>query len=185
MSTTSSTDRALVVCESMFGNTRAVADAIADGLREQLALVEVVSVADAPAALDGVDLVVVGGPTHAFSMSRSSTRDAATEQGATAAADVGVREWLAGLARPERPTYAAAFTTRLDRWYAGRATRAIATRLRQLGCQVLATLDVSVTDVAGPVADGELRRARHWGAILAARLQIAATAALPHPAPQR
>src|SRR5687767_14509631 len=62
--------RALVVYESMFGNTSAVATAIATGLSTRMG-VDLVEVAAAPAALDaGVDLVVAGGPTHAFSMSR-------------------------------------------------------------------------------------------------------------------
>ena len=56
---------ALVVFESMFGNTEAVANAIADGLKEQGA-VRVVEVGEAPDGLpSGVDLLVVGGPTHA------------------------------------------------------------------------------------------------------------------------
>jgi len=169
--------RALVVCESMFGNTRAVAEAIADGLRSHVARVDVCTVAEAPSSLDGIDLVVVGGPTHAFSMSRTATREAATEQGSTAPTDIGVREWLGRLARPSTPTYGAAYTTRFRTWYAGRATRAISNRLRRLGCPVLATFDATVTGVRGPLAEGELDRARHWGAILATRLHIAAAAA--------
>lgn len=85
--------RALVVYESMFGNTRRIAQAIADGIRDgaDVALTDVV---DAPADVpDDVDLVVVGGPTHVFSMSRKVTRREAARHGA-AFTDVpeGMRE---------------------------------------------------------------------------------------------
>ncbi|MEO7982335.1 MAG: flavodoxin, partial [Sporichthyaceae bacterium] len=58
--------RVLVVVESMFGNTRAVGEAVADGLRtsSDVDAVDIVDVAAAPAA-PAVDLLVLGGPTHA------------------------------------------------------------------------------------------------------------------------
>ena len=58
----------LVVFESMWGNSRLVAAATAEGLGKD---VPVVSVAEAPVPLPSdVDTLVLGGPTHAFSMSR-------------------------------------------------------------------------------------------------------------------
>ncbi|MDN5761333.1 MAG: flavodoxin domain-containing protein [Microlunatus sp.] len=57
--------KALVVYESMFGNTEQVARAVAAGLREVLE-VTVREVSDTPiGAVQDVDLVVAGGPTHA------------------------------------------------------------------------------------------------------------------------
>ena len=57
--------QALVVYESMYGNTHAVAERIADGLRPEFD-VEVVPVGRATdERLAAADLVVVGGPTHA------------------------------------------------------------------------------------------------------------------------
>ncbi|HSL25245.1 MAG TPA: flavodoxin domain-containing protein [Acidimicrobiia bacterium] len=71
---------ALVVFESMFGNTEAIAKAVADGLTARMA-VDIVEVGVAPAVLsDDVELLVVGGPTHAFGMSRPGTRQKAAEQ---------------------------------------------------------------------------------------------------------
>ena len=66
--------RAVFVCESMLGSTKKVAEAIAEGLADG-GEVSVVPVTSAGAhVLDGADLVVVGGPTHAHGMSRPSTR---------------------------------------------------------------------------------------------------------------
>jgi hypothetical protein len=62
--------RALVIYESMYGNTEQIARAIGEGLGDRMQ-VEVVEVGAAPTTLAAdVGLVVVGGPTHAFSMSR-------------------------------------------------------------------------------------------------------------------
>jgi flavodoxin len=70
----------LVVFESMFGNTRAIADAVAEGLARHLP-VQQVEVGRAPTVIGGeVELLVVGGPTHAFGLSRSGTRLSAAQQ---------------------------------------------------------------------------------------------------------
>ena len=87
--------KALVVYESMWGNTQRVAEAIAAGLRESME-VELVEVNQAPAEpAPEVGLIVAGGPTHAFSMSRTRTRADAVNRGADhTASDLGLREWL-------------------------------------------------------------------------------------------
>lgn len=90
---------ALVVVESMFGNTMSIGRAVADGLSPTLR-VDLVEIGAAPRAVGGdVDLLVVGGPTHAFGLSRSGTRHSAVEQGAagTAGVEAGLREWLESL----------------------------------------------------------------------------------------
>ena len=62
--------RAVIIYESMFGNTHAIADAIAKGL-EPLDNVVVVPVVEAGRErLGDADLLVVGGPTHFHGMSR-------------------------------------------------------------------------------------------------------------------
>jgi flavodoxin len=61
--------RALVVYESMYGNTHVVASNIADGLRATHE-VTLVPVADATADLVAeADLLVVGAPTHVHGLS--------------------------------------------------------------------------------------------------------------------
>src|SRR5687768_7425824 len=61
--------KSLVVYESRFGNTALIARAVADALRERgsahMLPVDEVTAAD----LDGLDLLVVGGPTHAHGVS--------------------------------------------------------------------------------------------------------------------
>ena len=158
----------LVVYESMFGNTAMVAEAIAAGLRAVGRRVELRTASAAPTELDGFDLVVVGGPTHAWSMSRSRTRAAARDQGATNADDVGVREWLASVRRPTTTVRAASFDTRARSRFAGSAGRGILRRLRGLGLRGDQRFHAVVSGVSGPLAEGELERARRWATTLPA-----------------
>ena len=165
--------KALVVYESMFGNTEQVARAVADGLRQTMD-VEVTPVADAPAEPPGdVGLVVAGGPTHAFSMSRASTREDAVRQGARSdAAATGLREWLAGLGTTHAAGLAT-FDTRVTkvRRLPGSAAKAAFREGRRHGFAAASSpMSFYVLDTPGPLADGELERAERWGAELATRL---------------
>lgn len=159
--------RGFVVYESMFGNTARIARAIVDGLQRHFD-VEVHAVDDGiwPA---GVDLVVVGGPTHAFSMSRSTTRDDAVSQGATADPTVGLREWLDDLSEGHDTPFAA-FDTRVDmvRHLPGSAAKAAAKQARKLGYREITRPEsFYVEDVPGPLIEGEEQRASVWGSQLA------------------
>jgi hypothetical protein len=162
--------QALVVYESMFGNTHEVAEAVADGLRAELE-VRTLDVSDAPTTIgDEIDLLVVGGPTHAFSMSRPSTRRSASEQGAdpAAAGHDGIREWIAQLsARKGLPT--AAFDTKVVKPHLpGSAARSAGRKLKHRGLQRVADPKTFyVTGTQGDLVDGELDRARQWGTQLA------------------
>lgn len=162
--------RALVVYESMFGNTEAIAKAIADGLAEHLPTT-ITEVMMAPTRLGDVDLLVVGAPTHALGLSRRETRMSAAAQGARLRESglVGLREWLARLVAPSRGV-AAAFDTRIKRpRVPGSAARAARRRLRRLGFDTGAKpVSFYVTGTPGPLADGELDRARSWGRQLGA-----------------
>jgi hypothetical protein len=116
--------------------------------------------------------VVVGGPTHAFSMSRASTREKAGEQGAVpeVAEHDGIREWIAALEGPEG-LYTAAFDTKVVKPHLpGSAAKSAGRKLRHKG---FAALDPPktfyVTGTKGDLVDGELDRARQWGMHLAHR----------------
>jgi hypothetical protein len=172
---------ALVVYESMFGNTAAIARAIADGLCARLD-VEIVEVSKAPTTLGEIDLVVAGGPTHVFGLSRPSTRRSAGEQAPTGlvSSGIGLREWLAPVLDGSGRTLTATFDTRLLRpRLPGSAARAARRRLRRPGFQhVDRPKSFYVTGMTGPLAEGEIERARQWGEQLASSLAAAATAAV-------
>lgn len=156
--------RAMVVFESMFGNTRRIADAVAVGLRTHMD-VDVVEVGVAPVAVDDVDLLVVGAPTHAFGLSRPQTRaDAANHtDGDVVSARIGLREWLAAV-RPRRGLDAATFDTRANRpRLPGSAAAGAAKRLRRLGARMVTQpASFYVSDMTGPLLDTEVQRAEEW-----------------------
>lgn len=168
--------RAVVVYESMYGNSRLVADAIGAGLRPAFE-VTVVPVAKAdPAVLTGADLVVVGGPTHIHGMSREATRKSAVQAASlpgselTAEPDAlgsGVREWLTALGR--FPVSAAAFDTRLDgpAAFTGRASKKVARSLSAHGFEVAIKPESFLVTKQNQLVAGEEDRARAWGARLA------------------
>ena len=171
---------AIVVYESVFGNTRAIAEAVAEGLGSVLVL----PVHEAAKRDPTVDLLVVGGPTHMHGLSTTRSRRLAAEgsheDGAShvepgATKEPGMRSWLRELP-PTVAARAAAFDTRLDKspWLTGVAARGIARRLRRHGLEVVATESFVVEDSEGPLEEGELDRARAWGSELA-RLLTAPT----------
>jgi hypothetical protein len=166
---------ALLVFESMFGNTEVIARAIADGMSGQIR-VEIVEVSSAPAEIGSeVALLVVGGPTHAFGMSRPQTRQDAARQasGQVVSRGSGIREWLAGVSCPGTVP-AATFDTRAKQgWVTGSAARGAQKRLRGKGfSQAAAAQSFYVAGTPGPLLEGEVSRARLWGEELAAGLVI-------------
>ncbi|HSJ26752.1 MAG TPA: flavodoxin [Acidimicrobiia bacterium] len=162
------TGRLLVIYESMFGNTKSIADAVAFGLAGD---VELIPVEAAPTTLGpDVDLVVVGAPTHAFGLSRRSTRNSALRQGGETLTpeDVGVREWIGAL-EVSPGTLLATFDTRIDRpRLPGSAARSAARLLRRKGIEpVVSPASFFVIGTSGPLKEGERHRALRWGAALA------------------
>jgi hypothetical protein len=164
----------LIVYESMYGNTRRIAEHIALGMHDDD--VTVVPVAGADARLvGGADLLVVGAPTHAHGLSRPVTRADATAKAATdltvepGAEGDGVREWLDG-PTTVRPGLAAAFDTRVDgaSLLTGRASRAIDRQLRRHDHDVVAEPESFLVDRHNHLLPGEAERARGWGAAIRA-----------------
>ena len=118
------------------------------------------------ADLAQVDLLVLGGPTHAFSMTRESTRQDAQRQGAvTGHVDRGLRELIAELP-PSLTMPVATFDTRVAKakHLPGSAARSATKQLRRHHhAEVQAQESFYVEDTAGPLLDGELDRAAAWG----------------------
>jgi hypothetical protein len=170
--------RALVVYESLFGNTHAIAEAVAAGLRPH-GEVRVVPAGDAGVdVVAWADLVVAGGPTHAHGMSRSRSRQDGLARAAKpdsalvldpAATDAGLREWLDALAKAGG-TPAAAFDTRVTgpALLTGRASSAIATGLKKRGFRLVADPESFLVDTHTELIAGELERATSWGESIAA-----------------
>ncbi len=171
--------RALVVFESMFGNTEEIARAIADGLASRMT-VDLVEVGAAPAAIgDGLDLLVVGGPTHAHGMSTPDSRLSAARrsENGLVSAGIGLREWLAAARKGSAGVAVAAFDTRIKGpallW--GSAARAAEKEIRRLGIRLVTPPEsFLVAGPRGPVSDvvleGESERARRWGEKLGSML---------------
>jgi hypothetical protein len=163
--------KAVVVYESHWGNTAAIARAIAEGLGpgSQALLTQDASAA----ALADVQLVVAGAPVLGFRLpSDTFLASIANNPGnSPARADFtspSLRSWLERL--PVGSGRSAAFETRIW-WSPGGATGAIVTELERAGYR---SLDKPhrfiVRGKYGPLRDGELERARQWGAELAQAL---------------
>jgi len=163
---------ATVVYESMYGNTRDVAEAIASGLGDA----RVLSVQEVASQATKADLLVVGGPTHVHGLTSKRSRSAAVDKAhgevVHGASDgPGLRDWLADLPQVAN-AQAAAFDTRANGSpvLTGAASHGIARRLRRHGYTLLETESFVVKAAEGPLAEGELERAREWGARLATAL---------------
>jgi hypothetical protein len=169
--------RAVVVYESMFGNTHTVADHVAEGLRERHEVTVVPVDAAVADVLAGIDLLVVGGPTHVHGMSNRMSRSSAADMAAKPDADLtldpdaegeGLRDWfhhLAGL----HGVRAAAFDTRIASVapsMSGRASKGIARRLRHHGLELAAEPESFLVDDDNHLVEGEDARAVAWGATL-------------------
>jgi hypothetical protein len=167
---------AWVVYESFFGNTESIAGAIASGLRLEHVAATSLDVADAGVGeTDGCDLLVVGGPTHAFALSRPSTRDDAMARGGDDRyAGGGLREWLSALPVQDGTRLAAVFDTRVRmvRHLPASAARSAAHLMRQHRFTLIARpTGFLVHDVEGPLDQREMERAVAWGRSLAREAQ--------------
>jgi ribosomal protein L18E len=168
--------RVTVVYESIFGNTHRIATAIQRGAAQHAA-VTLSSVSDRSIPLTDADVIVIGGPTHAFGMSTPATRGEAVswttkperrvrlDAGAPA---LGVREWLE--AHPVLPPRFATFDTRSAsvRNLPGSAARRIDRRLRSRGLERVTPPMSFYVSSDNALLEGEEDRAYEWGAWVAA-----------------
>jgi hypothetical protein len=165
--------RALIVYESMYGNTHVIADRIAAGFRPEDEL-RVVPVGGATRDLvDWADLLIVGGPTHVHGLSREATRHSAREATAKAGSKLimdapaegpGLREWFNGLGALHGKA-AAAFDTRFDGpvLFTGRASKGIDRRLQRSGATLIAEAQSFLVNRDNQLVAGESARALRWG----------------------
>jgi hypothetical protein len=179
--------RAVVLYESLFGNTRRIAHAVAEGVATAWpdATVDCFCVDATDQDFSDADLLIVGAPTHFWGLtSRISRaleheyelriRRADDEQGdeiRRRSVDThGARARLATIA-PGRGTAAAAFDTRMDRTIGGGAAPGIARRLGRRGYRLVAEPKAFiVAGIAGPLPAGQLQRANQWAQQIARSL---------------
>jgi hypothetical protein len=160
---------ALVVYESIWGNTAAVARAIAEGIGDGA---RVLSTAEAtPDTLSGCDLLVVGSPLLGFSVPNDrmidGIRSNPTHAGHhTDTSQPPMSAWLETV--PAGTARLATFETRIW-WSPGSAAKGIAKALAPRGYRPIDDKGERflVKGSYGPLKDGELERAREWGARLA------------------
>ena len=160
--------KALVVYESMFGNTQSIAEEIVAGMSETIDA-ECVEVGGAPALPEGLDLLVVGGPTHQFGLSRPDSRKGATSETEEplVSQGIGIREWLTGLPKVAGDATATFDTSIRKPNLPGSAARGAQKRLKRLGYRIVMPAEIfHVEATTGPITDGELERARTWAGLL-------------------
>jgi hypothetical protein len=160
--------KAVVVYESLWGNTAAIARAIAEGIGQGTQAVT--TDAALPEAIADADLIVAGAPVLAFSLPTDAMRDsvAQSEVGAPTPPDLthpSLRSWLDSL--PGGSGRCAAFETRI--WWSPRgATGDIEKRLQRAGRRIISKPQKFVVkNKYGPLREGEIERARQWGVELA------------------
>ena len=164
--------KAIVVYESHWGNTAAVARAIAEGIGPEAAALSTAEASSA--ALAGANLIVAGAPLLGFSLPNEAMLKgiAANQAKAPTPPDLShpaMRTWLEGLDKGSGR--AAAFETRIW-WSPGSAAKAILRLLEGAGYRALAKPQKFIVQGKyGPLRDGELERAKQWGTELARAMQ--------------
>jgi flavodoxin len=140
--------KSLVLYETQYGNTKQVAEAIGGELQAD-GPVRVAPIGDfTPSFLEGVDLLLLGGPTQAHGVTQSMSR------------------FLRNLEVSSGGVRAAAFDTRIKgpAFLWGSAATEIETKLRAAGFKVVSPVaSFLVTLAREPVLhDGEQGRAAEW-----------------------
>jgi flavodoxin len=144
--------KSIVIYASRSGNTRLIAEAIANALGTR-GSVELHPIDQAPRTFAAAtDLVVVGGPTEGHGMTEP------------------IIAWLDGLtATALDGIAAAAFDTRLwwPRALSGSAASGIAKRLQESGARLAVREESFIVTMKPALESGELERAAVWAATLA------------------
>jgi hypothetical protein len=165
--------RALVIYESMFGNTRDVAEAIGRGLSGHLPTTILECGSATTTIPEDVGVLVVGAPTHAFGLPRASTRKSAREkaQVPVISKGTGLREWLDAMSfdAGAAPAVAAFDTRAKSPRLPGSAAAKALRHLRRAGATALCKpRSFWVLGTTGPLEDGALAAATEWGTSLGA-----------------
>jgi flavodoxin len=150
--------KAVIVYDSAYGNTKAIAEAVASGLGSANA-------STVPAAefrrgdVSAGDLLVVGSPINGWRPTPKTMQ---------ALTDVGT-QGLSGI-------LAAAFDTRVKLFIHGDAAKKISHQLKSAGATLVSKpMPFYVGGTEGPLLAGETERARTWGGELLTLMKTKAT----------
>jgi flavodoxin len=151
--------KAMVVYDSMYGNTGKIAEAVGKALGPQED-VQVVRVGDArPEQLAGVTLLIVGSPTQKFSPTGATTRFL---KGIPKNGLAGVKVAAFDTRFPESKVDEVGILAFFVRIF-GYAAEPIAGRLEKKGGDLAIPPEgFYVGDTEGPLLEGELERAAEW-----------------------
>lgn len=158
----------LIVCESSFGNTRHVAEAIARGLTDQGRRCQVRPVDEAPLEIpEDTTLLLVGTPTHNMTMTTAASRARALQEGAPESPAIGIHEWIDAVT-PRRNLLVRTFDTRTTGRFLPSAARDATRALKSNGFHGVRTGEsFQVDPLSSALVEGELERAYAWGISLA------------------
>jgi len=160
--------KAVVVYESLWGNTAAVARAVAEGIGGDTRALHTDEAKGE--AIAGADLIVAGAPLLGFALPTEQMREGTRNRPGKMPsppdlAHASMRSWLDALA--PGAGRAAAFETRIW-WSPGSAAKTISEKLQALGYSPVGEPHrFMVRGAYGPLREGELDKARAWGAELA------------------
>ncbi len=144
--------KTIVIFDSNFGNTKQIADAIAEVFRTLPKRVNEVSEKD----LEEADLIIAGSPINGWRPSDN------------------MKEFLQKL-KPEqlKKSKAAAFDTRVKIFISGNAAKRISKALEEAGAKIISSpKGFHVTGYEGPLVDGEIERAKKWAKNLEAKMEM-------------
>jgi len=131
--------KAIVVYDTKFGNTEKIARVLAEGIKEQGVEVDCVKVEEVEIGkLDEYDFLAIGGPTHAFGLSKPMKDFLQRLE----SIDIGGKKGFA-------------FDTKLKSRFAGSAAKGIEKRLEKLGVSIVKPhASAIVKGGEGPLEEG-------------------------------
>lgn len=146
--------KALVIYDSIFGNTRIIAEAIS---KEFGGDARAVLVSDVDLGwLKEADLIVVGSPIRGWKPSEK------------------MQEFLESLGKEQlKGVKAAAFDTRVKLFIHGDAAKKITQRLKNSGAKIIIEPQAFfVKGREGPLFDGEIKKAVQWAKVIKERASV-------------
>ncbi|MBN9483951.1 MAG: hypothetical protein BGO70_10125 [Bacteroidetes bacterium 43-93] len=151
---------ALIIYDSAYGNTKRIAEAIAETIG---AGARCIFIDDIEKVNLNDDLLIVGCPINAWHPTPKVT------------------EFLKSLSSSQLSgVSAASFDTRIDSIFSGNAARRIASGLKKAGAIIVtAPQGFYVKATAGPLADGEIEKAKEWARSLMKVMHNTHSAVLP------